>query len=362
MNPDLSRRHFLKLCLTTLSGFGLSPLIKGCSRNQAVTEPRPVVTLKLESHPAIPTPEAQCYLGWHHDIGYNISGTSDYWRKEKSSQAEAQILNIYKNKIGALPAVHSIADDFLRGSYYPAGVLEAAIKMDVYPMMRYFPRMDWERISKGEYDRHLQLFSRQVSQAAIPAFFIPFPEAGHYAGNQPWKDWNPQYFIPAWNRMYTIFEQQGANRYLVWGLHLASKSSGFVNKRQYFQVPPEQVNWVGVSIWNQTFSRSEPFLTLLGDDYSELTALYKTKPFAIWELADRHRGSDWFYRYSSKWFERTYAEIQSLPMCKLVVFFDFRWLNRGLENQLLKKRNIQMIQSVGKGGYFLTGGKRALMK
>ncbi len=362
MNPDLNRRNFIKLSLATLSGCGLSPLIKGCTGNQVVAEPRPARTIKLESHPAIPTPEAQCYLGWHHDIGYSISGSTDYWLKEKSSQAEAQILNIYKNKIGTLPAVHSVADDFLGGSYYPGGVLDATVKMGVYPMMRYFPRMDWERISKGDYDHHLQRFSQQVSQAALPAFFIPFPGAGHYDGNHPWKDWKPQYFIPAWDRMYTIFEQQGANRHLVWGLHLASRSSGFVRNRQYFQVPPEQVNWVGVSIWNQTINRSEPFLTLLGDDYSEFTAFYESKPFAIWELADRHRGSDWFYRYSSKWFQRTYAAIETLPMCKLVVFFDFRWLNQNLENQLFAKRNIDMIQTVAKGGYFLAGGSGTALK
>ncbi|MGD9085854.1 MAG: hypothetical protein PVJ41_12815, partial [Desulfobacterales bacterium] len=287
MNPNISRRRFIQLSLATLSACGLSPLTKGCARHQAVAEPRPVGTIKLETHPAIPTPEAQCYLGWHHDIGYRISGTFDHWLKEKSSQAETQILDIYKNKIGTLPAVHSIADDFLGAGYYPAGVLAAAAKMGVYPMMRYFPQTDWERISRGDYDHHLQRFSQQVSKAALPAFFIPFPGAGYYAGDHPWQDRNPQYFIPAWDRMFNIFEQQGANRYLVWGLHLASRSSGFLRKRQYFQVPPEQVNWVGVSIWNQTVNRSEPFLALLGDDYSELTALYKTKPFAIWELADR---------------------------------------------------------------------------
>jgi hypothetical protein len=362
MNPNISRRHFIKFSLATLSGCGLSPFIQGCRGNQAVDAPRPAATLKLESHPAIPTPEGQCYLGWHHDIGYRISGKLDHWLKEKSPQAESQILGIYKNKIGSLPAVHSIADDFLGASYYPAGVLDAAVKMGVYPMMRYFPRMDWKRISNGDYDRHLQRFSQQVRQAGLPAFFTPFPGAGHYAGDHPWKDWNPEYFIPAWDRMYTIFEQQGANRYLVWGLHLASRSTGFVRKRQYFQVPPEQVNWVGVSIWNQTINRSEPFIKLLGDDYAELTTLYQTKPFAIWELADRHRGSDWFYRYSSKWFQRAYAAIESLPVCKLVVFFDFRWLNQELENQLLKKRNVAMIQTVAKGGYFLSGGKNIPLK
>ena len=175
MNPSVSRRHFIKLGITTLSGIGLSPLIMGCSRNHLVAEPRPARPVKLESHPAIPTPEGQCYLGWHHDIGYRISGTHDRWLKERSSQAEAHILGIYKNKIGTLPAVHSIADDFLGASYYPGGVLDAAVKMGVFPMMRYFPRIDWERISKGDYDHHLKRFSQQVSQAALPAFFIPFP-------------------------------------------------------------------------------------------------------------------------------------------------------------------------------------------
>ena len=36
MNPDLSRRNFIKLSLATLSGCGLSPLIMGCTANQVV--------------------------------------------------------------------------------------------------------------------------------------------------------------------------------------------------------------------------------------------------------------------------------------------------------------------------------------
>jgi len=282
MESGINRRDFVKLSLATLSGFGLSPLIKGCTQNRAIVGARKTGAKELESHPAIPTPAGQCYLGWHHDIGYRISRDSDYWLKEKSAPAEEQILSIYKNKIGALPAVHSIADDFLGSSYYPKSVLETAVKMGVYPMIRYVPRTDWKGISKGDYDHHLQRFSQEVKKAALPALFTPFPGAGHYAGNHPWKDWDPEYFIPAWDRMFNIFQQQGANTYFVWGLHLAGKSSGFRRKRKYFRVPPEQVNWVGISIWNQTGNRSEPFLTLLGDDYAEFTALYDTKPFAIW--------------------------------------------------------------------------------
>ncbi len=357
MPIDVTRRKFVKLGLVTLSGFGLTPLMKGCAQKQVESKPRIITTPNLESHAAIPTPQDQCYLGWHHDIGYRISGASDFWRQEKSAQVEKQILSSYQRKIGTLPAVHSIADDFLGDSYYPGSVLDAAIEMGVYPMMRYSPRADWMAISKGRYDHHLQRFSQQVSQTALPAFFTPFPGAGHYDKDHPWKDWDPQYFIPAWDRMFNIFEQEGANRYLVWGLHLTNRLSGSWKMRPYYQVPPEQVDWVGVSIWNQSFKKSEHFEDLLGDDYNELTTLYRTKPFAIWELGDRHRGTDWFYRYSSKWFERTFAAIENLPSCKLVVFYDFRWLELGVENQLFKKRNIEMIKNVGSRGYYLTGDK-----
>jgi hypothetical protein len=153
--------------------------------------------------------------------------------------------------------------------------------------------------------------------------------------------------------MFNIFERQGANRYLVWGLHLASKTSGFRKKREYYRVPPEKVNWVGISLWNQTVSRSEPFMDLLGDDYAELTTRYETKPFAIWELGDRHRGTDWWYRYSSKWFESAYAAIETLPNCKLVVFYDQIWPSLGVENQLFKKRNIEVIKKMGKKAHYL---------
>ena len=357
MPIDVTRRKFVKLGLVTLSGFGLTPLIKGCAQKQVEPKPRKISTPNLESHSAIPTPQDQCYLGWHHDIGYRVSGASDFWLQEKSAQVEKQILSSYRNKIGTLPAVHSIADDFLGSSYCPDGVLQTALDMGVYPMMRYLPLADWKAISNGNYDHHLQRFSQQVSQAAVPAFFTPFPGAGYYEGDHPWKDWDPKYFIPAWNRMYNIFEQEGANRYLVWGLHLASQRSGFRKNRPAYQVPSDQVDWVGVSIWNYSYKNGEPFEDLLGNDYSQLTTLYRTKPFAIWELGDRHRGTDWFYRYSSKWFERTYAAIENLPRCKLVVFYDYRWFELGVENQLFKKRNIEMIKSIGNMNYYLTGGK-----
>ena len=356
MSPHLNRRDFVKLSLATLTGFSLSPLLMGCSQNRAVAKPRSIKAKKLESHPAIPTPPDRCYLGWHYDIGYKLFGTSDSWQKEKSAHSEKQILSIYKNKIGALPAVHSIADEFPGDSYYPKNVFKTALDMGVYPMIRYIPRADWKTISQGDYDHHLQRFSQQVQQAALPAFFIPFPGAGRSAGDHPWAEWDPEYFRPAWDRMFNIFEQQGANAYLVWGLHLVSKSSGYHKKIKYFHVTPEQVNWVGVSIWNESTRMSKPFLTLLGNDYAELTAKYATKPFAIWELADRHRGRDWDYRYSSKWFERTYEAIETLPNCKLVVFYDQIWRRIGLENQLFKMRNTEMFQKISKSAYFKSGG------
>jgi hypothetical protein len=111
---------------------------------------------------------------------------------------------------------------------------------------------------------------------------------------------------------------------------------------------------VGISIWNQTHNRSVPFLDLLEDDCTEFAARYDTKPFAIWELGDRHRGTDWFYRYSSKWFESAYEAIEMLPNCKLVVFFDKIWSSLGVENQLFKKRNIEVIKKIGKKEHFIT--------
>ena len=100
-------------------------------------------------------------------------------------------------------------------------------------------------------------------------------------------------------------------------------------------------------------------MDLLGDDYAELTTLYDTKPFAIWELGDRHRGTDWFYRYSSKWFERTYGAIETLPNCKLVVFYDQVWPVIGVENLLFSKRNIEVIKKVGEKAHYITRGKAA---
>jgi flavodoxin len=354
MTTRLDRRNFVKLSLATICGFSLSPLIKGCAQNRAVPEAPKTTAKKLESHPAIPTPKRGCYLGWHHDIGFRVSGNSEFWLNEKSAKAEEQILNIYKNRIGTFPAVHSFADDFIGGSYFPKAVLESAVKMRVYPMIRYLPRSDWKGISKGDHDHHLQRFSSEVSKAELPAFFIPFPGVGRYEKNHPWKDWDPEYFVPAWNRMYNIFEKQGANRYLVWGLHFASKSSGFRKKRQHYWVPAEQVNWVGISIWNQTYSRSEPFMDLLEDDYIEFTVRYNTKPFAIWELGDRHRGTDWFYRYSSKWLESAYEAIETLNDCKLAVFHDRVWPDIGVENRLFHQRNIDVLKKVVKKEYFIT--------
>jgi hypothetical protein len=93
---------------------------------------------------------------------------------------------------------------------------------------------------------------------------------------------------------------------------------------------------------------------LLEDDYTEFTTRYDTKPFAIWELEDRHRGTDWFYRSSSKWLESAYEAIEALSNCKLVVFYDPVWPGIGLENLLFHKRNIEVIKNVGKKAHFIT--------
>jgi hypothetical protein len=86
MNIHLNRRDFVKLSLTTLSGFSLSPLIKGCTPNQTVPEVRKTRAKKLESHPAIPTPTGQganTYLVWGLHLA---SKTSGFIKKRKYFQ------------------------------------------------------------------------------------------------------------------------------------------------------------------------------------------------------------------------------------------------------------------------------------
>ena len=173
-------------------------------------------------------------------------------------------------------------------------------------------------MAKGKYDNELVSFAKSVRKVKRPFFLIPYPEANigsHWKFVHPWAGNGGKNFRLAWKHMYSVFEQEGANEYAIWSLHLL----GFGNKYSFdsFAVDDNLVDWVGFTIYNipDNSGRFKSFKNLANGAYSYAKRNYGNKPIGIWECGTTSG--------QGKWIKNTYNQIKSMHRIKLVVWAEY---------------------------------------
>lgn len=337
-NPH-SRRTFLKVtaesATITLAGlvYGFSPKeadAMGCAYGLIET-PEAVANIKWDANPAIPVPKNGCYAGWHKDL--ESLGEGDFiqlFNTERVRLFEEDLIDYYIKDYGQGPAVHSFSDRNITGDFFPSKFCEGAYNKGVIPLIRYYFFPDFENVAKGKYDEMLKEFAQGAKEFGKPFFFVPYPEVNidsRFKHVHPWAGSGGKGFKEAWARMHNIFEEIGANKYAVWGLHLIGIDAG--QSFSKFALDKNLFDWIGFTEYNlerQSGGLDRSLRELLGlqDDYWWAQTKYPEKPIAFWEFGTSDTSTQ------GRWIKDAYKTIKKLPRIKLVVYAEYPTFGSGV--------------------------------
>jgi hypothetical protein len=214
-----------------------------------------IATIKWDVNPAIPVPKYGCYTGWHMDICAPVLGLyKNMFGTTVGTPEEKKLIGYYEKDYSQGPAVHSFSDRLICDDFFPTQICEGAYNKGVIPLIRYYFTPDFEMVAKGMRDKILKGFAQGATEFGKPFFFIPYPEVNimaHFKHVHPWAGSarsGGKWFQKAWERMHNIFEQEGANEYAVWGLHLIGLDVG--QPFSWFAVDNDLIDWVGFTEYN----------------------------------------------------------------------------------------------------------------
>jgi mannan endo-1,4-beta-mannosidase len=226
------------------------------------------------------------------DIDFKFQIIMDYYSfNVPFSQARERILTLYNDKrimlVTLQPFISQYVKDFDGSCLIP-------------------------RIVNGEYDDFLFQWATGLKTLGEPVFLRFGNEM-----NGDWDDWcswfyslDPDLYIMAWIRIYTLFKEVGANNvYFVWNPHDRTYPNYNWNKEYLYYPGDSKVDWIGLTAYNNGVTRSNEFWREFDECYTqpyrEYMSRYSSKPFMITEFACNEIGGN-----KTKWITQGFPLLQ----------------------------------------------------
>lgn len=181
----------------------------------------------------------------------------------------------------------------------------------------------YKKIASGECDTFLHSAGNNMARLEKPIFFRFAWEMNVNTiewSVQKFED-TPQDYVQAWQRMHTIFREEGANK-LVW---VFSPNIIIRDSIPYNELYPgdNYVDWVGLDGYNwgdtKSWSTWQNFNQVFRKSYEAITSIAPGKPLMLAEVNSVNTGGD-----KALWY-KDMLEVQipnKYPKVKAVVFFD----------------------------------------
>jgi mannan endo-1,4-beta-mannosidase len=187
-------------------------------------------------------------------------------------------------------------------------------------------------IANGDYDEFLFEWASGLKEMGEPVFLRFANEM-----NGDWAEWcswfyslDPDLYIMAWNRIYTLFEKVGAdNVYFVWNPHDRTYPDYNWNKDYLYYPGDNEVDWIGLTAYNNGVTRPNEewrdFEECYSQLYSDYMSRYYLKPFMIAEFACNEIGGD-----KSEWITQGFRLLkENYPNIRIAVWWngaDATWI------------------------------------
>lgn len=187
-------------------------------------------------------------------------------------------------------------------------------------------------IANGDYDEFLFEWASGLKEMGEPVFLRFANEM-----NGDWAEWcswfyslDPDLYVMAWNRIYTLFEKVGAdNVYFVWNPHDRTYPDYNWNKDYLYYPGDNEVDWIGLTAYNNGVTRPNEewrdFEECYSQLYSDYMSRYYLKPFMIAEFACNEIGGD-----KSEWITQGFRLLkENYPNIRIAVWWngaDATWI------------------------------------
>lgn len=290
-NPH-SRRTFLEVTAgstaLTLAGFVYGSFPQEAEAMGSVPTSKEtredVMNQRWDCNPILPIPPDGCYTG--------TNAQASLMRPDM----EEVLIGRFTKQYGITPTFSVIGSGIFAtyNEFFPKEFCETTINLGVVPVIRYItlPFEGYKPIIKGEFDKEIREFARQVAESKHPIVLIPFqfpnePNREHYS----WGNYSSSQYVETWIRMHDLFSKEGANTNTVWSLKLkAGRWRDFQFPDPFKYVPPERyfdiIGWAPNNHCKPEFGLyNQSFESLFDHYYEKAAKKFSKKPQFIWELA-----------------------------------------------------------------------------
>jgi len=344
---DMTRREFLR------AGIGLAAvasgleMIVGCT----TTETPKVKTFVYPPLPynKIQPPQEGCLIGF-----FKEPDTTRY----RISNVEIGITYIEK-ALDVKPYIYSLPWSRLFSGFPMPQAMEVA-KRNIVPYVyaslssHHSPigisGFGPKEIAQGQHDGYIKEFAQSAAEFGkeYGGFFLTTMEEMN--GN--WFSWgkNPN-FIPAWRRLWQIFDDQGANQYATW-VWAATCPEGLpshmVDDPELYYPGDKYVDWIGFCAFSVAEKPPLDLMlnVLVRETYRRFFKDHPQKPFMISAFGRTNE------THQYRWLTNAYRSIQkSFPAIKAVIYHDNAWWGTG--DHTLNPKSLQSLKEIFKDPYWI---------
>jgi len=167
-------------------------------------------------------------------------------------------------------------------------------------------------IAEGKYDEKIKKLARLFINMESRVFLRPGYEFG---GNGQGRLASKTYWIPAWKRIYDLFQQNGANNVaFVWNT---------LDARDFMDYYPgdNYVDWWAVNVFSNQ-SHQDPFI----NGFIQEAGKYR-KPVMIAESTPRYIGSVGGGQSWESWYDPYFKLLSQYPHVKAFCYINASWKN-----------------------------------
>ncbi len=383
----MTRREFLK------AGVGLAAvasgleMISGCATNET---PK-VMTLVYPTLPynKIQPPEEGCFVGFFKEPEAYARLKDSRFIPQRSSEIEAarrvsnfdEFVEMLKKEnffekmkkypigneityvekaFGAKPFIFVLLGPKLY-SEFPVTQSTELAKRGIVPFVRAslssldlptgIPEFGPREISQGQHDGYIKQFAQGAAEFGKEYGGFLFSTMEEMNGN--WYSWGMNSnFIPAWRRIWQIFEDQGANQYAtwVWLVYCPEGVPGVADDPESYYPGDKYVDWIGLHAYSIAGKPKTEYMlhVLIHETYRRLFKDHPQKPIMLSSFG-RTNDND-----QSRWLIDAYSSIKkSFPAIKAVICFDNTMRLTG--DHTLNQESLQTLKEIFKDPYWIMG-------
>jgi hypothetical protein len=390
---DITRRGFLKAGLGAAAAFGGLEFIAGCSTTEtakpsqieavpASVKAEPVVYPRLADK-KVQAPENGCLVGFRKV--YAMLDSAEYkelfalTKKAKDldellrtseplrEKVVLQLINGINNNIDGYhkdldrkPYIYCLYDTPRIFQDFPDILATPVANKVVIPYIYLgtyvsasAPRKDLDLqlndIAKGKHDHRIKNSAKGASEFGKKhgGFFITTMEES----NADWYYWGQNSnFIPAWRRIWQIFEDQGANKYATWVWECAPPATA-PNRTKHPDITypgDKYIDWIGLSAFSRKGQPSAGLTlgALSGQTYDQMRKNHPDKPIMQAEFAVSNDGAQ------PRWLMDAYQTIKSIPGMKAAIYFDHVTAHER-DDHTLSKKSLESLKEIFKDPYWI---------